>query len=136
MRPGALRAVRCAWLASTIFILTAGGGCDRSPIDDRACTLIGCQSGLTLELEGAIDDHYTITATADGEQVRFVSCSEAGPCSLFFQDFTPSAVTITYESGGRTVEETFTPEYVRSQPNGQGCPPVCFNATVVLDLGS
>lgn len=45
-----------------------------------------------------------------------------------------SQVTISYESNGEQVEQSFHPSYTRSRPNGIGCPPECVNATVVLRL--
>lgn len=59
---------------------------------------------------------------------------DLGECRLFFEDFTPSEVTISYESGDQTVQQTFSPTYSRSRPNGEDCPPECVNATVVLEL--
>lgn len=106
-----------------------------SPVGPRACTQIGCESGLTVELQGTPDAPFTVSATADDGDTESITCTETEACRLFFQDFTPDRVTITYEAAGRTVQQSFTPQYTRSRPNGEDCPPECMNATVVLDVG-
>ena len=41
----------------------------------------------------------------------------------------PKSVTLTIERDGQPIaNQTLTPTYQRSQPNGPGCPPVCDNA--------
>lgn len=101
----------------------------------KGCTLIGCDSGLLVELEGAPSDPFTMTATATGGETQTIECSGPEDCYLFFQDFTPAEVTVTYESGEQVVEITFSPEYSRIRPNGEDCPPECINASVSLRLG-
>lgn len=106
---------------------------DCNPFEPPLCTLIGCSSGLTVELQGPPTAPFTLTATAAGTTESIV-CEEVTGCALFFEDFTPPQVTISYESGGEEVEQTFSPSYSRSRPNGEGCPPECLNGTVVLEL--
>lgn len=104
-----------------------------NPLEPRACTLIGCNSGLRVEIEGTPSGPFTLTATAGGAS-ESVSCEQGTACDLFFEDLTPSQVTISYESGGEEIEQTFSPSYTRSRPNGEDCPPECVNGTVVLEL--
>ena len=104
-----------------------------NPFEPRACTLIGCYSGLRVELEGTPTTPFTLTATA-GAASETIVCEQATSCDLFFENFTPSQVTISYESGREETEQTFTPSYSRSRPNGEHCPPECLNGTVVLEL--
>lgn len=99
----------------------------------RVCTLIGCRSGLSVELEGTPAVPFTLTATA-GDTTESIVCDQRTGCRLFFEDFTPAQVIISYESGGEEIERTFNPSYSRSRPNGEGCPPECLNGTVVLQL--
>lgn len=104
-----------------------------NPFEPRSCTLIGCSSGLRVELEGTPTAPFTLTATA-GAASESISCEQATACNLFFEDFTPSQVTISYESGGEEIEQTFSPSYARSRPNGEDCPPECLNGAVTLEL--
>lgn len=104
-----------------------------NPFEPRACTQIGCSSGLSVVLEGTPTAPFTLTATGAGTMESIV-CEEAAGCPLFFEGFAPSQVTISYESGGKEVEQTFSPSYTRSRPNGEDCPPECLSGTVVLEL--
>ena len=115
-------------LVGLLALCAAPSGCGST--GPRACTEIGCSDGLTVVLEGASAASFTVTATAEGRS-EMRECESTG-CVLFFQDFTPAEVTITYASGDREVVETFSPEYRTSRPNGEGCPPECLQATVTL----
>lgn len=49
----------------------------------------------------------------------------------------PQSVTLTIERDGQTIaNQTLTPAYQRSQPNGPGCPPVCDNAHAELAVAA
>jgi len=53
----------------------------------------------------------------------------------FAIDDTPGAVTVQIERDGVVLgDEDFSPEYEKSQPNGKGCPPVCRQAHVAIQL--
>lgn len=104
-----------------------------NPFEPRVCTLIGCSSGLMVELQGTAATPFAVTAVS-GTATESIECSDLGECRLFFEDFTPSDVTVAYESADQTVQHTFNLTYSRSRPNGERCPPECLNATVVLEL--
>lgn len=118
-------------LSALALLAAALASCN--PFEPRSCTLIGCRSGLTVQLNGTPTAPFTVTAAA-GSATESIVCDEASECALFFEDFTSPEVTISYESGDQTVQQTFNPLYSRSRPNGEGCPPECLNATVVLGL--
>jgi hypothetical protein len=96
------------------------------------CTLIGCDSGLTVRVTNAPDGPLSVVAVVPPSQAQFTAtCPLATGCnSVFFSDFTPERVdlTITTTDGTRQVE--VTPTYTTSQPNGPHCAPTCRNATV------
>lgn len=117
--------------AALSVLCAALGGCN--PFAPMACTQIGCSSGLRVELEGTPTGTFTVTATADGA-TESVLCDDVATCDLFFEDFTPAQVTVSYESDDQQVERTFTPSYTRSRPNGEHCPPECLQGTVLLAL--
>ena len=125
-RHGLLLAVLAAALGAGLSACNALG--------PQACTQIGCDSGLLVELQDEPQAPFTVTATAEDGRTRTIDCPDPANCRIFFEGFTPSEVTITYESGGDAVEQTFSPAYTRSRPNGEDCPPECVNATVRLDI--
>jgi hypothetical protein len=104
-----------------------------------ACTLIGCQSGLTVNLAQAPAGSYSIEVFTPSSQngAHYVfQCASAASCgtTAFFAEFTPASVVvrITTETGGR--EEYVTPSYQKSRPNGPNCGPECIQATVTVAL--
>jgi hypothetical protein len=124
----------------------------------RDCTAIGCQSGLTVAFSNPLRQAgtYTFSVELDGQVVScetalpFSSCSGTSGCSVpnvFLarsgcalpaeqHEVTGLRVLSVARTVGVTIEhdgtqiasETFTPSYVRSQPNGEGCEPVCEQA--------
>jgi hypothetical protein len=115
-------------LGVVLALSAVAAGCN--PFAPRNCTLIGCQTGLQIHLIDAPEELYTVTVTA-GDRTESYTCTVAARCPLpFFVDFTPSEVTVVYESDSARVERTFTPEYRRLRPNGDDCPPDCWTATV------
>lgn len=120
----------------TVVLLVIGcglTGCDVS--GPTACTNLGCETGLHVELEGQPQGAFSITADSPGGESRVIECTEVTTgCPLVFVDYTPAEVMLTYESADVTVHETFTPTYALVRPNGPGCSPECLTATVVLQL--
>lgn len=141
-----------------------------APGDDgpRACTMIGCMDGFSIELRPSSAwpaGEYSFAFVIDGAPVTCtgalplpacdggpaLTCDAAGavqigesgcalpPESHGFSDilFTgaPKTVELTISRGGAPLlARTFTPTYVQSQPNGEGCPPVCKSASATLTL--
>ncbi|HEX2094696.1 MAG TPA: hypothetical protein VHG28_19985 [Longimicrobiaceae bacterium] len=101
-----------------------------------ACTLIGCESGLAVELVGAPAGPYRIEAYVreDGPRQVF-DCPDPARClgEAFFAGFTPEVVTIRVTTASGTVTRTFRPEYRKSRPNGPDCPPECVQARVRVE---
>lgn len=113
-------------------LAAAVGGCDLA--EPGLCTLVACTDGLLIEFNGTPAAEFTVIATADTGETESLTCTDQNACLLVFRDFTPPEVTIRYESSEQTIEQTFTPEYERTRPNGPDCPPECLVATVVVDL--
>lgn len=127
------------------------------------CTDIGCLSSLEFTIAddggeaGNRDDEYVVTVTV-GERIgtctlvivetaaeseRSNECTGDVPIELgSTDDFTgftineaPETVHVVVTLDGATVyDETVTPEYTTSQPNGPDCPPVCQSASVPIEL--
>lgn len=106
-------------------------------VDPIVCTQIGCSDGLRVEIDGSVETPVTVTVTTStGEtQSRIAQCSGSERCGVFFEDFTPDEVTVTWEAAGETGESTFTPTYEAVHPNGEDCPPECMIGTIDLVIG-
>ena len=140
-------------LASLAFgvILAA---CLAPPVPDgppMACTLIGCESQVVFELSRDLSrgTAYEIEACVDGEcasETIDVPQSGFGTSGPFTVDAHRIVVTVRLTvddySGRHTVSLTLVgpdgqltevaadTEFERSQPNGPGCEPVCWQAIV------
>ena len=127
-RYGSASLRRLAPLGAVLAVALFSTACN--PFAPQVCTLIGCDSGLEIQLVGAPEEPHTVTVTA-GDRTESYTCTDAARCRLpFFLDFTPTAVTVVYESASVRIERDFEPEYRRFRPNGDDCPPDCLTATV------
>jgi len=102
----------------------------------QVCTKIGCESGLQVELGGAPVGPFRVEAqAAGGGAARVFECPAGQRCEIaFFADFTPAEATVRVITGGRTTERTVRPTYERVQPNGPGCPPICRQGRVRVEV--
>jgi hypothetical protein len=123
-----------------------------------ACTLIGCESQVVFEVGGATDilsgETYEVEACIDGDCTSAtveVPPAQGGAMGAGLSDslvvdpqqdlvtvrlsggdysgMHTVSLTLTGPDGQRTEIESDT-EFERSQPNGPGCEPVCWQATV------
>lgn len=100
----------------------------------EACTLIGCSSGIEVQLEETPAIPYRVEADAGGGDAKYVfECDSAEECPpIFFAEFTPDWLIINVISGTDTTWYEVRPSYEKNQPNGPACEPTCFNAVVRL----
>lgn len=104
----------------------------------QVCTLVGCRSGLAVEIVGATPDEYSVSVEVPGAEPPWtIECTKSDPCrsTVFFPEFTPDIVRVRVQAGGSTWSDVFRPTYEVSRPNGPECPPTCRNATVEFELG-
>lgn len=156
-------AMKCAALAALASVTLAA--CGPVGNNARECTEIGCTDGLTLRLLADEDDFevgtYAVSITADGEQtdcsfeiksdcagadicVGEEDCNAGYPLSAsdpsevtLLVGGAPADVTVVVTLDGQEiVNETTQPEYMEVQPNGEGCPPICNQATMELTLSA
>ena len=108
-----------------VLALVALAGCGESR-ETRMCTLVGCSSGLQVDLEST-PVPFRIEARVPGSSSRYVAeCTGREPCTtVFFEDFTPASVRIQLIADGDTARWLAEPVYVEERPNGPDCPPVC-----------
>jgi hypothetical protein len=98
----------------------------------RGCTDMGCFDGLSVHVIGIVGEEYEITASDSDDSMQSGSCvaGPAGTCDVSFAQFHPTEVTIVVTGGGMTANANSQPDYIRSQPNGSGCDPICYRATI------
>jgi hypothetical protein len=107
------------------FALAGLAGCGESR-ETQLCTLVGCSSGLQVDLESTAVP-FRIEARVPGSSSHYVAeCTERAPCTtVFFEDFTPASVRLQLIAEGDTARWLAEPVYVAERPNGPNCPPVC-----------
>ena len=113
-----------------------GGG----PQTGRACTEIGCESGVFADLSGlrkSIPDASRVEVclgssceTFDRGQFKYTSVVNR---RLMAEGMRRVSMVVFNDSGKVISRSTVRTPSVRSQPNGEGCLPVCFQVAVGLD---
>jgi hypothetical protein len=106
----------------------------------RACTEMGCYSGLTIQLQGTIPEAFAVEVSIPGDEPVRVECPQGGDplyCEsdrLFLAERTPEVLTVRVSWEDNDVVASFQPNYETVRPNGPDCPPECRQAEVTLDL--
>jgi hypothetical protein len=146
---------RSRWPAIGLLLILAA--CLAPPVPEApegpplACTLIGCESQLEFELSGDLvrGESYEIEACVDGDcTTETVQLPDSGfvmggaftldadrdtvALRLLGADYNGThtvSLSVTGDGGPVAEVETET-DFERSQPNGPGCEPVCWHATV------
>ena len=119
------------FLSSAAVALLAG--C--TGIFDGTCTLIGCDSGLSVQLAQVPAGAYRIEVFSGSGGAHYVfECANAAQCgtAAFFADYTPASVTIRVTTAAGTREQTAQPAYSTNRPNGPDCEPTCTQAAVTV----
>jgi hypothetical protein len=129
--------MRAALPLSAVALLTsAGAGCT-NPFGSLSCTLIGCLDGLHVQFDSPPPDGTVIEVNgSDGmPTIMHVVCG-ATNCDfgLYFEGYTPPYLTVHVVTPTGEGISTYEPKYVKSQPNGEDCPPTCRSATVLVEL--
>jgi hypothetical protein len=134
-----MKPVRAALLVAFAGVVA---GCDALGIGEptRNCTLIGCNSGVTVQLSGNPGESYRVEIFEAGSTIptKVQTCSLGADCPSFvhFTDYRPAgSVRVRVVIGQRSV--TSQPQlltYVANTPNGPDCAPTCFNALVNMPL--
>ena len=110
-------------LALLLALTGCGGG--------TTCTLIGCESRLTVRLPAGVTAATACVAGVCTSAV--VDGSLRVPLSRR-ADGDTAAVTVTVP--GRSTPYDGVVAVVRTRPNGPGCPPVCVNGTAAVDAAA
>jgi hypothetical protein len=92
------------------------------------CTLIGCDSGLEIQVNPVPTTPFRVEASALGYSAVYTQeCPDPADCTrIFLPEFTPAVVRIRLIVGADTTFiEATNPEYTEVRPNGPDCPPLC-----------
>ena len=119
-------------IIACIAIAAASAGCGVFT-DERACTLIGCYSGLEIEIQTLPPTSLLLSVRLpDGTVLARECLPQLCVLGAFFEGVDAPTVEIAVTMNGHT--ETFTKDltYVSAHPNGEDCPPVCSVALVRL----
>jgi len=108
-------------------------GCSAPAPPQQACTMMGCEDGLSVVVEGTPVGAYRIEARAAGGETRVRECASPQQCgAVFFAGFLPEEVTVEVIGGAQRSSRTVRPVVESVQPNGRDCPPTCRQARVTV----
>jgi hypothetical protein len=82
-------------------------------------------------------DSLTVEIFLEDDTEAFAStlCTNTvQPRTLGAEEVTPQTVTVELRWNNEKIRKTFTPDYVNFRPNGRGCPPVCAQAFIEIDV--
>ena len=120
------------------IVLLAGlviTSCASNTGPERACTLIGCDNGVEVQVVHSLGQPFSVTVRNTlGDPMYSFICQPGQPCRAFIAGQTPQDVRVTVNAPQGEVSKTFKPEYKISKPNGPDCPPDCKQATIVMNV--
>jgi hypothetical protein len=125
-----LAIIQQASIGVLILLGTAAGGCG------VGCTLIACDSGLTVRVQPAPSVAYRVEVVSGGTGTRNVfRCNTPGACSdAIFHAFFPARAVVEVITNADTVRREFANiRYDKVQPNGADCDPTCRIAMLTVD---
>ena len=122
------------------FVAALGLTACGSLTGERACTLIGCESGLTVHLATLPAAPFRVEVAPRagvGQPVYVYECATSAACgpNLFFPGFIAEQVVVTVRVGAAARTTTISQvTYERFRPNGPDCPPECLQSTVTAEV--
>ncbi|HEU4883618.1 MAG TPA: hypothetical protein VFT45_15265 [Longimicrobium sp.] len=100
-----------------------------------ACTLIGCEDGLSVRFSRPPVGAFVLVATVPNDPaIVAIDCADAASCPLMFPGLVAEQVTLRLTTAEGTITQQFQPRYEEAYPNGRRCGPACRQATVTLQL--
>jgi hypothetical protein len=134
-----IRKLRRLILALPVFAFGAPA-CDSVT---GVCTLIGCDSGLTVRLDALPTGAFTVDVYAnspnESPSYRY-ECTPGEfscPQDVFFTDFLAEDPYIRVTTtDGSVLTQVFGLTYTSSRPNGRNCPPICRNTSTTVAIPS
>lgn len=108
----------------------------------KACTLIGCESGLSISLEGVKPEQYNFQVNTPDQKTYTGNC----PSEVFSGTYRCEAngfwigglqengLTVTVAWSSNKVTQVLHPTYQTFRPNGPDCEPECKNGAASIQL--
>lgn len=122
----------------SLLVLALGlalGGC--GPGGMVACTLIGCEDGLSLTIENPPPQLQRVELALPDGRVHAVDCAQPEHCAspfLFVPHVRATEATVRIVAPGGTREVQIAPSYQPQYPNGRRCGAACTQARVTIRL--
>ena len=117
------------------FLLSATAGLLAGCTPFGACTLIGCEDGLSVRFDRAPAGAFRIEASVPNDPRQYaIDCADAATCMMMFPGLVAERVTVRVISQAGTHTQEFQPRYEKLYPNGRRCGPACRQATVTVQL--
>jgi hypothetical protein len=109
--------------------------------EPKACTEIGCDDGLRVQLDGAPAGgivRVELLPAGDTGPRYVVECAATQGCAngAWFPGFTGDYAVVRVTTSDGSVSREVRPTYAVMQPNGPDCPPTCRTASVTVSLRS
>jgi hypothetical protein len=135
-----MRALRSVILLLPLALLLCaacgGAGEEEDPPAAVACTMIGCESGVTVQLSSLPAVPFSVELTPAGGAATLKECVASDACGteLFFSGVSADSVTIKVTSGAGESVTRARAEYATTRPNGPQCDPECRQARVAASV--
>jgi hypothetical protein len=122
-----------ATLGALLAVPLIAGGC--LGLTEVSCTLIGCDSVLTIAFSSPPSVPYHIEAlSVDGGRAEF-DCPDPTKCaSAEFHDYSPDKAVLTVTTATGSAQYNVAPDYTPRYANGKRCGVTCRSATVTVTL--
>ena len=147
-RSTGMKVRRALFITATMLVLAAPVALAEDPAPPtsgagRVCTLIGCESGVFFDAGRYLAAHAAVRVrvcalgrcrwAGRGDQARL------GQPLLVLPGAREQAITITVTAfdgrGGVVLRRELVAQLRKAQPNGPECPPICFQASLLLSRG-
>lgn len=121
-----------------LFLSFCTTGCNDSGFfGGLVCTQIGCEDGLYIQISEERPDFLSLTIflNEDTEPFSSIECTNSFQyCIIGIDGLTPETVSIEIKWKDGEFIRSYTPDYAKNQPNGPGCPPICTQASIEIEL--
>ncbi|MCP4675275.1 MAG: hypothetical protein GY854_07175 [Deltaproteobacteria bacterium] len=98
--------------------------------------ILAPQGGDTIEVPCTLTDKSLDDCQGDVGAVEVLSRDSAGELGVRL-DFAPSSIVVQLKYEDQSFDtQTISPNYTTLTPNGPECDPVCFQATVSIEVSS
>jgi hypothetical protein len=121
-------------MKASVLVCVLLTACSGNQEPQRVCTLIGCNDGLNVTVNSALQQDFSVTVKSGSQTLHTFTCSAGQQCMAFLENQTPANVTVQITTNAGTISRDYTPEYNVSRPNGPDCDPECRQATVTVNV--